>query len=113
MVMAVSVQMLRVMGDRQRAVERRNVALETVQALAEQLGNMPWDQLTHETAEQMRIPEAIARHLPGGEISVAILEESDPVVAKRMTLELRGPHSQPVAPTRLTTWVYPDESSSP
>jgi hypothetical protein len=114
-IMAVSVQMLRVMGDRQRAIERRSVAIETVQALAEQLGNTPWEQLTPEAAEQLQIPDAVVRHLPGGELRAAIYEESEPVVAKRVMLELRwkGPREQPVAPAQLTTWVYPDKSSQP
>ena len=108
--MTVSVQMLRVMGDRQRAAERRATALQTVQALAETLGNMPWDELSADAAARIAIPEATRRLLPGAKLSVSVNDESEPVVAKRVMLELgwnnpRGPNS---APVRLTTWVFPD-----
>jgi hypothetical protein len=108
--MTVSVQMLRVMGDRQRAADRRAAALQTVQALAEQLENMPWDELSAGAADELAIPDTISRYLPGAKLSVTVSEESEPVVARRLTLELKwnGPHSEPVAPVRVTTWAFPD-----
>ncbi|HEY3395520.1 MAG TPA: type II secretion system protein [Lacipirellulaceae bacterium] len=110
--MTVSVQMLRVMGDRQRADERRAAVLQTVQALAEQLENMPWKKLTAGAADEIAIPETMVRHLPGAKLSVSISEETEPVVAKRVTVELRwkGPRGQPAAPVRLTTWAFRDAS---
>jgi type II secretory pathway pseudopilin PulG len=110
--MTVSVRMLRVMGDRQRAGERRAAALQTVQAIAEQLENMPWDDLTASAADEIAVPETMAHHLPGAKLNVTVSEESEPVVAKRATLELRwnGPRGQPAAPVRLTTWAFPGAS---
>ena len=110
--MSVSVQMLRVMGDRQRAADRRAAALQTVQALAEQLENMPWDQLTASAADEIASPDAISRYLPGAKLSIKIDEESEPVVAKRLKLELQwnGPTGQAVAPVQLTVWSFPDGS---
>jgi len=107
--MAVSVQMLRVMGDRQRAAERRAAALQTVQSLAETLSNKPWDELSTGAAEQIAIPEAMRPHLPGAKLRVTVNDESEPVVAKRVSLELRwnNPRGQTSAPVRLTTWVFP------
>jgi hypothetical protein len=108
--MTVSVQMLRVMGDRQRAAERRIAALQTVQSLAEQIGNLRWDELTADAATVMEIPVAVARRLPGAQLRVTVREESEPIVAKRVMLELKwnGPRGQPVAPVRLTTWAFPE-----
>jgi hypothetical protein len=108
--MTVSVQMLRVMGDRQRAAERRAAALQTVQALAENLGNMPWDELSAAAAEKIAIPESMSRHLPGAKLNVTVNDESDPIVAKRVKLELHwnNPRGQSPAPVRLTTWVFRD-----
>jgi hypothetical protein len=110
--MSVSVQMLRVMGDRQRAADRRAAALQTVQALAEQLENMPWDQLTASAADEIESPDAISRYLPGAKLSIKIDEEGEPVVAKRLKLELQwnGPTGQAVAPVQLTVWSFPDAS---
>jgi hypothetical protein len=108
--MTVSVQMMRVMGDRHRAAERRAAALQTVESLAEMLGNMPWDELSTDAAEKIAIPESMSRHLPGAKLSVTVNDESEPVVAKRLMLELRwnNPRGQTPAPVRLTTWVFPD-----
>jgi hypothetical protein len=111
--MTVSVQMLRVMGDRQRAAERRAAALQTVQALAETLGNVPWDELSASAVDQITIPEVTRRHLPGAKLSVTVNDESEPVVAKLVMLELRwnNPRGQTSAPVRLTTWVFPGAGS--
>jgi hypothetical protein len=108
--MTVSVQMLRVMGDRQRDAERRTAALQTVQAVAEQLQNMPWDELTSSAGDSIEIPDSIARHLPGAELDITVSEESEPVAARRVTVEIQwnGPRGQPVAPIRLTAWAFPD-----
>jgi type II secretory pathway pseudopilin PulG len=113
MLMSVSVQMLRVMGERQRAAERRGAATQTVQALTEQLSNMPWEHLTAQAADAVEIPAAMSARLPGSRLSVAVIEESEPIVAKRVTVELRwnGPRGQPARPMRLTTWVYPEDES--
>jgi hypothetical protein len=110
--MTVSVQMLRVMGDRQRAADRRAAALQTVQALAEELENMPWDELTASAADEIAIPDAISRYLPGAKLDIKIDEKSEPVVAKRLTLELQwnGPSGQAVDPVQLTVWAFPDAS---
>jgi prepilin-type N-terminal cleavage/methylation domain-containing protein len=107
--MTVSVQMMRVIGDRQRAAERRAAALQTVQALAEKLGNMPWDQL-FDVAEKIEIPQPMRRHLPGARFSVSVNKESEPTLAKRVIVELRwnNPRGQNSAPVRMTTWVFPD-----
>jgi hypothetical protein len=108
--MTVSVQMLRMMGDRQRAGERRAAALQTVDALAEQLGNMTWDELTPAAGDELTIPETMKRHLPGAVLHATVVEESEPISAKRLTIELKldGPRGQAAAPVRLTTWAFPD-----
>ncbi len=108
--MTVSVQMLRVMGDRQRAAERRAAALQTVQALAETIGNMPWDELSASAADEIAIPEEMRRCLPGAKLRVTVNDENEPVVAKRVMLELRwnNPRGQTSAPLRLTTWAFPE-----
>jgi type II secretory pathway pseudopilin PulG len=107
--MTVSVQMMRVIGDRQRAAERRAAALQTVQALAEKLGNMPWDQL-FDVAGKIEIPQPMRRHLPGARLSVSVNKESEPTLAKRVIVVLRwnNPRGQNSAPVRMTTWVFPD-----
>jgi hypothetical protein len=110
--MTVSVQMLKAVNSQQRATERRALALAAVQAVAEQIGNMPWDELTAEAAEKVEIPAAAKRHLPEAKLGVTVHDEQNPIVAKRVaiTLAWNGPHGQATAPIRLTTWMYPEDA---
>jgi hypothetical protein len=110
--MMVALQMLRALGDHQRATQRRALALQTVQALAEQFGNLPWDQLTAQSAEEATVPAVAGVHLPGAKLAIEVQLEQEPLPAKRVTVALswNGPGGQPSSPVRLTTWVYRPDS---
>jgi type II secretory pathway pseudopilin PulG len=112
--MTVSVQMIRALGSQQRSVERRALAIRTVQALVEQISNTPWEELTTESVERIEIPSMVTGHLPNPKLTIAVDDEQDPVAAKRVTVELQwsGPSGQPAGPARLTTWVFPDGLAS-
>jgi hypothetical protein len=112
--MTVSVQMIRALGGQQRSVERRALAIRTVQALVEQISNTPWEELSNESVEQLEIPSMVTGHLPNATLTIALDEEREPVAAKRVTVELQwnGPGGQPAGPARLTTWVFPDGLAS-
>lgn len=109
--LASTVQVIRVLDSQQRNVARRTLALEIAQALLEELGNTRWEELAPAVGTEWTIPEALTQSLPGATASATIVEEQDPVVAKRVTIEIEWPTASGVsaAPTRLTTWVYPDE----
>jgi hypothetical protein len=110
--MIVAAQMLDALRSQQRGVQRRALALQTVQALAEQVGNMRWDKLTVEAAEEIIIPTVALAHLPGAKLSIAVDEEREPIPAKRVRFELmwNDASGQSSGPAQLTTWVYPSES---
>jgi hypothetical protein len=112
--MTVSVQMIRALGSQQRSVERRALAIRTVQALVEQISNTPWEELTTASVERIEIPSMVSGHLPNPVLTIAVNEERDLVAAKRVTIELQwsGPSGQPAGPARLTTWVFPDGLAS-
>ena len=109
--LTTSVQMLSALAERQRAAERRTLAIETVQALVEQLGNMAWDDLTPQAAEQLALPDQARPFLPGAKLEAAIVDEAEPVAAKRIVVKLtwNGPGGQPTGPVRLTAWTFRDE----
>lgn len=109
--LACSVQVMRALANQQRAAARRVMALQTVQAITEELANTPWDQLTPEAAGKLTIPEAAKLHLPGAALSATVAADDEPIESKRLSVELRWqtPNGQPSAPLRLTTWVYPDD----
>ncbi len=112
--MTTCVQMLRLVSRQQQAAERRAVALQTVQAVAELVGNIPWDELTPAALNQIAIPDRVKPYLPNGKLNIAMAEEADPV-ARRVSIELSssGTAEQPAGTTRLTTWVFPDQPPTP
>ena len=104
------VQMLRAISIHQRASDRRLVAMEAVQAVADEAANIPWDQLTADSAKKINVPKPLAGYLPGAKLSISLDNENTPAAAKRIHIELtwNGPDGQPVAPVQLTTWAFPD-----
>jgi type II secretory pathway pseudopilin PulG len=112
--LTTSVQMLRALSIHQRASERRAVALEAVQAVADQVANIPWDQLTAESAKKVTIPKQLAGYLPGAKLTVSLDEEPTPTASRRVHIDVtwNGADGQPVAPVRLTSWVFPERSRS-
>jgi len=104
------VQMLRAISIHQRASDRRLVAMEAVQAMADEAANIPWNQLTADSAKKINVPKPLAGYLPGAKLSISLDNENTPAAAKRIHIELtwNGPDGQPVAPVQLTTWAFPD-----
>jgi prepilin-type N-terminal cleavage/methylation domain-containing protein len=110
LLLTMSAQMLRLLSVHQRASEQRAIALQAAQAITEEIGNLPWDQLTTEAANHVKVPAQLDSHLPGSKLTLAVVEESEPIASKRINLELvwNGTNGQMVAPVRLTSWAYRD-----
>ena len=113
--LASSVQVMRVLAAQQVAAARRGLALQTVQSLTEELANVPWDELTPDVASKLTVPDVVNLYLPSAALSASVVDEERPVTAKRLSVELRwqAPNGQPAAPLRLTTWVYPEDMLAP
>ena len=86
--------------------------MEAVQAVADQIANIPWSQLTAESAKNVSIPKPLDTYLPDAKLTVSLEEEASPIASKRIHIDLtwNGPDGQPVAPVRLTSWVFPERS---
>jgi len=108
--LATSMKMIFVASSQMRANERRNVALQAVQAVSEQIENMAWDSLTTEAANQISIPELAKPYLPNAKLIVAVNDETDPP-AKRVVVEItwNGRGGQRSQPVRLTSWIFPED----
>jgi prepilin-type N-terminal cleavage/methylation domain-containing protein len=113
--LASSAQVMRSLANQQRAAARRVMALQTVQALIEELANVPWDRLSPEVANKLTIPDVAKLYLPGAALLATVTDAESPVESKCLSVELRWrtPSGQPTAPLRLTTWVFSDETKSP
>jgi prepilin-type N-terminal cleavage/methylation domain-containing protein len=114
MLLMAAMQMMRAVMNHHRATERRATALMAIDAVAEQVANLPWDQLTTDGAKQVTVPPPLAVDLPGAKLSVAIADEATPVAAKRITVELtwNGSDGELRGPAHLTSWAFPDQTSS-
>jgi hypothetical protein len=112
--LTTSVQMLRALSNHERASERRIVAFEAAQAVADQIANIPWNELTAESAKKVSIPKPLDGSLPGAKLSVSLDEEAAPTASKRIHIDLtwNGPDGQAVAPVRLTSWVFSERPRS-
>jgi len=113
MLLASAMQMVHVVTVHQRSAVRRIVAIQAVQSISDQIANIPWDKLTTTSATQVGIPKPLEPYLPGAALKITLQDDAAPVNSKRLHVELgwSGPGGQPVAPVRLTTWIYPDQPS--
>jgi hypothetical protein len=82
----------------------------TVHAVAEQIGNTQWQELTTQAVEKIAIPADAKSNLPGATLGITVHDEQEPVAAKRVTIKLNcnGPNGRASTPLRLTTWVFAD-----
>jgi prepilin-type N-terminal cleavage/methylation domain-containing protein len=104
---------LRVIGTQQIAADRRNLALQSLQNIAEQVGNVPWEELTPEAAGKLTVPDSVKAYLPDAILAAKVTDVQEPVAGKRVSLELtwNAPNGQPAAPAILTVWTFPHELS--
>jgi len=110
---STSLKIIQLMDAQQRAHEQRLVALQAVQAVSEEIGNIPWQQLDARAAAEVKLPTEAASYLPNAKLNVSLHDEIEPV-AKRVVVELtwsRG-NKGPAAPVRLASWVFPDQTSN-
>jgi Tfp pilus assembly protein PilV len=94
----------------QRAAERHALALQAANNLLEEFSNRSWQALTPQAADEWSAKALLeTKDLPGATLSAAVVDQSAPVVAKRVSVSLawQTPGGRPAAPIRLTAWVYP------
>jgi prepilin-type N-terminal cleavage/methylation domain-containing protein len=105
-----AIQMLRAVSSQQRAGDRQADALQAVQVVSEEIGNLPWEGLTSESAAQVGIPSRLERRLRGAKLAVTVAEQAGPIPTKRVLVELTWPGAdgRPAGRARLTTWVFPE-----
>lgn len=109
--LASSVQVIRVLDKHRQSTERRAIALQTTQALLEELSNTPWEQLTPEAASKLQIPDAVTDYLPVARIVASVDDETDPVAAKRVAVAIEWTTAAGnLNATQLTTWVYAEQA---
>ncbi len=83
---------------------------QAVAAVAETVGNLPWDTLSTETAQKIRTPRSMQDRLKATTLTVRVFDENKPLVSKRIHVELidnsNSDNLQSLA--QLTCWSFPD-----
>jgi prepilin-type N-terminal cleavage/methylation domain-containing protein len=110
--LATSMKMVTLVSHQARVNEQRRIALQTMQSLSEQIGNIPWDNLPAAASNQLPLPESAVAHLPDAQLKIAVNDETDPI-AKRIVVEItwKGSGADRAGPVQLTSWVFPDNSA--
>jgi hypothetical protein len=107
--LATCVKMMVLLSRQSRADDERNIAIQSVQAVLEQVENSHWDQLTQETANQVPLPEAATARLKDAKLTLTVSDEPS-LSAKRISaaLDWQAPDGDRSRPVRLVAWVFPD-----
>lgn len=106
--LVTTLQMLHALDDFRKNSQRRIYAQQAVAVVSEQIANMRWNDLTTETAQEIKIPDRLLPYVSGGKLIVEVTEEANPT-AKRVstTMNWEDRKGRATAPIRLTTWVFP------
>jgi hypothetical protein len=72
----------------------------------EQLMAQPWDDLTDDELAAWKLPESTRDGLPGAELHIQVVTESEADDLRRLTVQIAWPDDGPVAksPVRLVAW---------
>ena len=111
-----SARVMATFSAQQRTARRHALALQSANNLLEELSNQSWQSLTPEATADWAANASKIEGLPGAVLSATVVEEPEPVAAKRVSVSLAWtiPGGRPAAPIRLTAWVYrPAQVESP
>jgi type II secretory pathway pseudopilin PulG len=94
-----------------RLADRRFVAQQVLENVMEEYSQQSWDTLSTESIQEITLPKLAVEKLPHCKITGKVVEEDDPVLAKRILLRLLwndypGQSSQSMT---LASWSFPPE----
>jgi hypothetical protein len=94
-----------------RLVDRRFVAQQVLENVLEEFCQRPWETLSTESVQQIRLPDFADGKLPHCDIYGEVVDETDPVLVKRVVLRLGWSDypGQPPQSIALTAWAFPLE----
>jgi hypothetical protein len=100
--------MLVAAAHQRRAVETHRFAIQHAENLLARLAAQPFDSLTAERAEQIRLAAAEHPALNKDQMRVELTSEAGPPESKRIVVLVawRTASGQPGRPLRLTSWIY-------
>jgi hypothetical protein len=89
-----------------RRVDDRAHAMRTLENLLERFLAAPWDAIRDDRIRSLTLRQEIAERWPRAAIEGSVVEMTEPVHGKRITLSLSLGRDQRERPVTLTTWVF-------
>ncbi len=89
-------------------VDRHLVAQQTLENLLEEFSSRDWAEIESASINALKLPAVASSKLSQAVLEGEVVEEAEPVVAKRITMRLRWQSVSGIErrPLTLTTWVY-------
>jgi hypothetical protein len=105
--LAAAVPTLRWVGSEQHAIDHRQIAMLEAENLMDKITSQEWDRIDPRYATTLKISDEAQRQLTDAKLDISVTPSTD-ANAKRVSLSLSWQERKrlPVAPIRLTTWVY-------
>ena len=89
-----------------RRTDERAGLMRTVENLMEEATLGDWDDIDDQRIRELTIPEHVRRRWPKARLTGEVVDESEPIAGKRVTLVLRRAPGRRERPVTLTAWVY-------
>jgi len=95
--------------------EKQQLANQEVANLLETVATTSWDQLTQQNVSQWKLNDATEAELNQAKLEVSIKQSDAAPIAKQVVVKLTWSDkmNRPVAPIRLSTWVYQAAGATP
>jgi type II secretory pathway pseudopilin PulG len=113
--MAIIGQLVAQMNRQSAVAERRQYALTTIENVMEQLTARPWSEISDDAVSEFDLPAELTKRWPAAALSGNVVETSETLVAKQISLKLTLSSDGRERPLSLTTWIYrsSNEEASP
>ena len=108
-VMTIVVPALGWIGRQNQLAQQKQEALQGLHNLMENLTARPFAKLTPEAARQLELPASLKNQLPEAKLEVEIAEAQPNAKRIRLRLSWILYNGQPLAPLRLSAWVFQRE----
>lgn len=98
------------MGVENRRSLQRQEAAQGLNNLLDQFTTRPYKEITQDAANDIELPEALTRQLPGAELKIAVNETEPGIKRIRVELAWNQRNGNPLAPMRVSAWVHEKEA---
>jgi hypothetical protein len=101
-------ELVTITARQQRGVDRRVVASQEAANVLDDLRRSPWEELTSERAARLKLSPLAEQALPGGTLTVAVVDEDQPRPARRLDVRVawQGKDGASEQAVELSGWRF-------